>query len=83
MVKDNRRGNIFAVDPELLDFIPHLHLTLQGLVDVDNKWKADRPVFNSSYQPDPTSTSINNWVSKDTEGGVTLAGLFIQYLTWI
>ena len=27
--------------------------------------------------------AINNWVSKETEGEVTFAGLFIRYLTWI
>ena len=83
MVKDNCRGNIFVVDPELLDFIHHMHLTPQGLVDVNNKWKSDRPVFDSFYQPDPTRTSTNNWVSKETEGGVTFAGSFVRVLTWI
>ena len=83
MIKDNRRGNIYVVDPELLDFIHHMHLTPQGLVDIDNKYKSERPVFDSSFQPDPFSDSINNWVSKDTEGGVTFAGSFVQYLTWI
>ena len=83
MIKDNRRGNIYAVDPELLDFIHHMHLTPQGLVDIDNKYKSERPVFDSSFQPDPFSDSINTRVSKDTEGGVTFAGLFVRYLTLI
>ena len=83
MVKDSRKDNIFVVDPKLLDFIHHMHLTTKGLVDVDNKLKSDWLVFDSSYQPDPTSTSINNWVSKETEGGVTFAGSFVRFLTWI
>lgn len=83
MVKDNQRDNIYVVDLELLDFIHHMHLTPKGLVDVDNKWKSDRLVFDSSFEPDPTSTSINNQVSKQTDGGVTFAGSFVQYLTWI
>ena len=37
MVKYNRRGNIYVADPELLEFINHLHLTPKELVDVDNK----------------------------------------------
>ena len=44
MVKDSKRGNVILVDPKLLSFIPDLHLTPQGIVDVDNKWLSTRTV---------------------------------------
>ena len=49
MVKDSKRGNNILVDPEILPFIPDLHLTPKGIVDVDNKWKSSRPVFDFSF----------------------------------
>lgn len=49
MVKDSKCGNVILVDPDLLPFIPDLHLTPQGIVDVLNKWKASRPVFDSPF----------------------------------
>ena len=52
IIKDVRRGNIALLDKTLILFIPHLHLTPQGLVDVENKWKSCRPVFDASFRPD-------------------------------
>ena len=37
IMKDSKRGNVILVDPSFLPFIPDLHLTPQGIVDVDNK----------------------------------------------
>ena len=51
MLKDSRRGNTLLIDILLLLFIPHIHLTPQGLVDVENKWKSDRPVSDSTFCP--------------------------------
>jgi hypothetical protein len=36
MVKDSKRGNTILLDKRLLMFIPHLHLTPQGLADLYN-----------------------------------------------
>ena len=49
MVKDSKRGNTILVDQWLLYFVPHLHLTSQAMVDVENRWKDSRPVFDSSF----------------------------------
>jgi hypothetical protein len=83
MLKDSKRGNSMLIDKRLTLFIPHLHLTPQGLVGLTDKWKSDRPVFDSTFRPDPFSEGINDWVTKDTEGGVTFPGSFVRFLTWI
>ena len=83
MLKDSRRGNNLLLDKNLLMFIPHVHLTPQGLVDVDNKWKSDRPVFDSTFRPEIWCNAINDWVDKSTEGQVYFSGSFIRLITSI
>ena len=83
MLKDSRQGNTMLVDLRLLLFIPHLHLTPQGLVDVDNQWKSDRPVFDSSFRPEIWCNAINDWVDKTTEGQVYFPGSFTRLLSSI
>ena len=73
MIKDSKHGNKILVDPSLLPFIPDLHLTAQGMVNVINKWKSSLPVFDSSFHPDYWCKAINNWVSIETKGDVTFA----------
>lgn len=60
-----------------------LLLTLQGLVVVDNMWKSNRPVFDSSFCPKIWCQAINDWVDKTTEGQVCCPGSFICLLSSI
>ena len=83
IVKDVKRANIALLDKNLILFIPHLHLTPQGLVDVENKWKSSRPVFDASFRPDRWCMSINDWVDKATEGKVYFPGSFTRLLSAI
>ena len=83
MLKDSRRGNTLLLDKNLLMFIPNIHLTPQGLVDVDNKWKSDRPVFDSTFCPEIWCNAINDWVDKSTEGQVYFSGSFVRLITSI
>ena len=83
MLKDSRRGNTLLLDKNLLMFTPHVHLTPQGLVDVENKWKSDRPVFDSTFRPQIWCEAINDWVDKSTEGQVYFAGSFVRLITSI
>ena len=83
MLKDSRRGNNLLLDKNLLMFIPNIHLTPQGLVDVDNKWKSDRPVFDSTFCPEIWCNVINDWVDKSTEGQVHFSGSFVRLITSI
>ena len=70
-VKDFKRGNTILVDPELLPFIPNLHLTPQGIVDIDNKYKPPRPIYDSTFRPRPQCEAINDWVDPSLEGDIT------------
>ena len=75
MVKDSKRGNTILVDELLLMFIPFLHLTPQAMVDVLNRWKNERPVFDSSFRPFIWSKAFNDWVDKITERDCHFQGL--------
>ena len=80
MLKDSHRGNTLLLDKNLLMFIPHLHLTSQGLVDVDNKWKSNQPVLDSTFRPQIWCDAINDWVDKTTERQVYFPGFFIRLI---
>ena len=80
MVKDSKRGNAIFVDPDLLPFIPDLHLTPQGIVDVYNKWKSSRNVFDSSFRPEYRCKAINDWVDAEAEGMVSFIHSFRRFL---
>lgn len=84
MVKDSKRGNIILVDDLLLHFIPYLHLTpSQALVDVLNKWKNERPIFDSSLCPFVWNKAFNDSVDKITEKEYHFPGSFVQFLIWV
>ena len=83
MVKDSKRGNTILVDQWLLYFVPHLHLTPQAMVDVENRWKNSRPVFDSLFRPKLWNEAFNDWVDKVTEGECHFPGAFKQFLTWV
>ena len=70
-VKDFKRGNTILVDPELAPFIPHMHVTPQGIVDIDNPYKPPRPIFDSTFRPCPSSMAINDWIDPKYEGIIT------------
>ncbi|KAG7354495.1 hypothetical protein IV203_003851 [Nitzschia inconspicua] len=73
-VKDLRRGFAIAIDKRLLPFIPDLHVTPLGIVDIENPWKQSRPVFDSSFHPLPDSMAINDWTNKSSEPRVVFPG---------
>jgi hypothetical protein len=52
-VKDVKQGFAIALDKRLIPFIPDLHVTPLGIVDIDNPWKQSRPVFDSSFSASP------------------------------
>ena len=83
MIKDSRRGNSILFDPRALPFCPHVHLTPQGIVDVNNLYKWSRPVFNSSFRPDYWCKAINDWVDTDTEGDISFIDSYKRFLRTI
>ena len=83
MVKDSKRGNVLLFDQAILWFVRNLHLTPQAMVDIDNKWKNDRPVYDSSCRPEVWSECINDWINKITEGDLFFPGSFLRFLVWL
>jgi hypothetical protein len=81
--KDNKHGYSLHMDPRLVHFIPHLHLTPQGVVNLDDPRKKDRPIFDSSFQPQPWAYAINDWTDKSTEPDLCFPESFTQFLIWI
>jgi hypothetical protein len=49
-LKGCRRGHGLALDLRVLPFVMHLHLTPLGIVDIDDPWKKQRPVFPCHQQ---------------------------------
>ena len=83
LIKDSRRGNTLLFDDRFFSYIPNVHLTPQGIASLDDKWKQERAVFDSSFRPDLFSFAINDWTSKLTEPEVQFPGSFLRLLIWI
>jgi len=81
--KDVKRGFALAIDARFLPFTPDVHLTLIGIVNIDDRWKSERPVFDASFHPDNTCESINDWTNKKDEPDVTFPGSFIRLIVHI
>ncbi|KAG7373857.1 hypothetical protein IV203_012952 [Nitzschia inconspicua] len=82
-VKDANRGFTLVVDDRLLPFIRDTHLTPIGIVDLDNPWKSERPVFDSTFRPEPWCFAINDWTDKCNKPDLQFPGSFRRLLTWI
>ncbi|KAG7361125.1 hypothetical protein IV203_036225 [Nitzschia inconspicua] len=82
-VKDAKRGFTLVVDDRLLPFIRDTHLTPIGIVDIDNPWKNNRPVFDSTFRQEPWCFTINDWTDKHNELALQFPGLFRRLLNWI
>jgi hypothetical protein len=83
VIKDCRRGYAISFDMLLLPYIPHTHVTPQGMVDLDKRFKTPRPVFDSTFRATESSFAINDWTSKNTEPPVTFAKSFHCFLVWL
>jgi hypothetical protein len=83
VVKDSKRGVCLLFDLGLLPFIWHLHQTPLGIVDINNKWKSPRPVFDSSFHPEFWSFAINDWIDLSHEPGLEFPFAFLLLLSWI
>ena len=79
--KDNRRGFNLSIDPRMLPFILHAHVSPQGLVIKDGK--PDRPVFDCTFRPNPSSMAINDWTDKQNEPVLEFPSAFMDFLIHI
>jgi hypothetical protein len=60
MVKDNKKGYTILFDERMIPYLPHTHLTPQGLVDLDTPYKNPRPSFDSTHCPEIWAMAIND-----------------------
>jgi len=61
LVKDAKHGFVILFDKRALPFVLNCHVTPQGVVYLDHPHKNPRPIFDSSFQPFPWCTAINDW----------------------
>ena len=83
MVKDARKGFTLVMDDRVSLFMLHSHLTPQGVVDVDNPPRKPRPIFDSSFRPEPWCWAINDWTSKDNEPPLTFSTAEHGFMVWL
>lgn len=74
---------MLVMHPDLIDFIPHLHLTPQGIIDLDHPYKNPRPIFDSSCRPEPWCSVINDWTNRSNEPELVFATAFMMHLVWM
>ena len=53
MVKDARKGFTLLLDKRAILLMLYCHLTPQGVVDLNTPYKSPRPIFDSSFRPEP------------------------------
>jgi hypothetical protein len=83
LIKDIRRGYVLIMDPWLTFFVPNLHRTPLGMVDLCKPHKNPRPIFDSSFRPTSWAMAINDFTSKLTEPDIVFPLAWLHYLTWL
>ena len=83
LCSDICRGYVLIMDPWLTFFVPNLHRTPLGMVDLNKLHKNPRPIFDSSFRPAPWAMAINNFTSKHSEPEIVFPLAWIRYLTWL
>ena len=71
------------MDPRLVFFILNCHLTPQGIVDLYKRFKKPRPIFDSSFRPEPWCFAINDWTDKSNEPEIVFPDAFMELCVWI
>jgi hypothetical protein len=61
--KDIRNGYVLHFEQRIHRFVYHLHVTPQGIANVNNHYKKDRPFFDNSFRP----MAINEMTNKMNE----------------
>ena len=79
--KDVMKGFALGADPRLVYYVPNLHLTPIGLIEVPGK--KPRLYFDSSFRPKIWSMAINDVTDLSAEPDIHFAGAFVSQLAWI
>lgn len=83
MVKDSKKGYTISMDPAILPYIAHLHLTPMGLTNGSHLYKKSRAFFDSSFRPEIHCMAINDWTCKETEPLLKFPLSFTNLCIWI
>jgi hypothetical protein len=83
LAKDIRRGYVLVMDPWLVFFVPNLHRTPLGMVDLSKIHKNPRPIFDSTFRPTSWAMAINDFTNKRTEPKIVFPKAWVFYLTWL
>ena len=83
MAKDYRKGFTILFDPRMILLMHDCHVTPQGLVDLNSPYKKPRPIFDSSFRPQPWCQAINDWTHKDNEPRLTFAEAEMGFMRWL
>jgi hypothetical protein len=83
LVKVIRQGYALIMDPLLTFFVPNLHCTPLGMVDLNKLHKNPRPIFDSSFRSAPWAMAINDFTSKHSEREIVFPLAWVRYLTWL
>jgi hypothetical protein len=84
LLKESSRGYCLLFDARMVHFTLNCHLTPNnGLIDIAHPYKKSRPIFDSSFRPEPWCSGINDWTSKQNEPPLHFGPSFHNALTWI
>jgi hypothetical protein len=71
------------MDPWLNVFIPDLHCTPLGMVDLNKPHKDPRPIFDSSFRPGLWAMAIIDFTTKLLEPEIVFPLAWIRCLNWV
>jgi len=83
MVKDSCKGFTLLLDQHAILLMLHCHLTPQGVVDLNMPHKSPRPIFDSSFRPEPWCWTINDWTSPDNKPPLTFSTAEMEFMAWL
>ena len=83
LLKESKRGYVLLMDPQILQFLLHAHITPNGIIGADHPTKSPRVIFDSTFRPTVWSSAINDWTSKHNEPPLAFASSFNDVLVWI
>jgi hypothetical protein len=83
LLKESSRGYCLLFDARMANFTLNCHLTPNGLIDISHAYKNPRPIFDSSFRPEPWCSGINDWTTKQTEPPLHFGPSFVNFITWI
>jgi hypothetical protein len=67
----------------MVHFTLNCHVTPNRLIDLDHPYKSPRPVFDTSFRPQPWCSGINDWTTNETEPPLHLGPSFLDTIKWI